>query len=673
MRNLFGMLLLLAGPALAEEAPPSLHEDAPADIIVTAPYLRDRADLLSGVSVLTGTQLLAAIRPTIGDTLARQPGVSSTSFGPNASRPVLRGFQGERIRVLTDGIGSFDVSNTSVDHAVVINPLLADRVEVIRGPASLLYGSAAIGGVVNVTDKRIPREVPREAVHVDGQATYGSAAEERSGGLSVDVPLSATLVAHVDGSYLKTGDLRVGGFVLSPALRAQAAANGLDDLATLRGRVPNTAARTWDVAGGLSFVGDSGNAGFTVSHYDSLYGVPIRFGVEPDAEAEEVRLKMRQTRVDARAEVETGGFIERVKFRFGFADYRHSEIDPEGAIGTTFLNKGLEGRLELVQAERGIWRGASGVQLFIRDFEAVGDEAFVPRNETVQFGLFTLQELDFGGVKAEFGGRYERTTASANSLNVRRTFDALSGSAGLSVGLMEGWRLGVNLSRSERAPAGEELFANGPHAGTQAFEIGNPAFETERSTGVEAVLRGKGTGYRFEASAFWNRFSNYIYEDATGEVEDDLPVFLYRQARARYYGVEGELSVTLAQLGTAAINADVLGDYVHAEVLDVGPAPRIPPYRLLGGLEAVADRWSVRAEVEHVGAQRRVTAFETETQGFTLVNASASWRPFDGNRTTLLLSANNIFDVEARRHASFLKDYAPLSGRDVRLTLRFSY
>jgi iron complex outermembrane receptor protein len=488
------------------------HDEAPAEIVVTAPFRRNQEDLLSGTSVLTGQELTRELRPTIGETLARQPGVSATSFGPNASRPVLRGLQGERVRVLTDGIGSFDVSNTSVDHAVAINPLTADRIEVLRGPAALLFGSSAIGGVVNVVDSRIPRRVPTEAVHVEGIATYGSAADEGSGSAAIDVPLADILVVHVDGTYTKTDDLETGGFILSRQQRQAAIASGdpeIAALANLRGRLPNSAAETWEVAGGAAVVTDGGNLGFSISHYDTLYGVPVRYSLDPAVEAEQVRLDVRQTRVDLRGEVYTGGgFFEQVRFRAGAADYKHNEVEESGEIATTFLNKSLEARVEAVQADHGIWKGASGAQYFARDFNVIGEEKFVPKNDTSQFGLFTLQTFDFGAFRAEAGARYERTTTEAQAdedlgnSNLRRRFNAYSGSLGGSLAVAPGFRIGLNATHSERAPAAEELFANGPHAGTQAFEIGDPAFRKERSNGIEATLKGSGDGYSLGLSAY---------------------------------------------------------------------------------------------------------------------------------------------------------------------------
>lgn len=670
---------LLAADAVAADAPPGdYHQPTPQDIVVTAPFERSRADVLSSTSVLSGGDLAREVRSTIGETLARQPGVSSTSFGPNASRPILRGFQGERIRILTDGIGSFDVSNTSVDHAVTINPLLSERIEVLRGPASLQFGSSAIGGVVNVLDKRIPREIPDEAVHVDAIGTYSSASNQWFGASAVDIPASDKVVLHVDGSYLDGDDLRIGGHVISPSTRAPALASSNPDvraLADLRNRLPNSAGRTWDLAGGASVITDTGQLGFAVSRYESLYGVPPRYDLET-GEGEAPRLDVKQTRIDARTELDLGtGFFEKLRGRFGFADYKHAELAEDGTAGTRFFNKGLEGRLELSQTKRGAWQGAVGGQLLIRDFNVIGEEAFVPKNETIQYGLFTLQTLDFGKLKTELGARIERTDVSSNPINVSRRFTAYSGSVGAAYEFRPGWRFGVNLSHTERAPSAEELFSNGPHAGTQAFEIGDPDFAKERSFGLEGVLRGSGQGYTFEASAYYNKFSNYIFDRQTGAIEDGLPVFQAGQADARYYGLEAQATVTLARFGDWKIDADGLADYVHATIPGVGPVPRIPPLRLLGGISAASGLVDGRIEVEHSFAQDRVAPVETPTLGYTLVNASLGFRPFGEERgkPEILLTANNIFDVDARRHASFLKDFAPLAGRDVRVTLRASF
>jgi iron complex outermembrane receptor protein len=701
MKHLVGislLTLLIATPALAQTA---TDPTAGAEVIVTGVIEQSESDVLQGISVLTGEQLNRDRRPTIGETLARLPGVSATSFGPSASRPILRGFQGERIRVLSEGIGSIDVSNTSVDHAVIIDPLLTERIEVLRGPAALLYGSSAVGGVVNVIETRIPRSVPAAGYRLNGIANYGSAANERSVGAAADVAVGGMLVLHADGSYLKADDLRIGGFALAPGARAAARSQvGLPQdtdepidfaaSAAIRGRLPNTAAETWTAGVGAAIVTGGGTLGVSYSHYDSLYGVPVRYATQVGQEQEAPRLDVVQNRVDLRGEVEVGGgFLDRIRVRGGHATYRHVELEPSGEVGTAFFNNGTEARLELVQADRGGWKGASGVQFFNRLFNVVGEEAFLPRNETNQTGVFTLQQFESGRFRAAGGIRYEHTDLAARTprddvrfFAGKRRFDAFSGSLGASYDIAEGLRIGLNGSRTERAPSAEELFANGAHAGTQAYELGSPAFGLEKSWGLEATFHAHADRFDFDASAYYNWFSNYISENqvapaaceaaaAPSERIVDLPCFQYQQRDARYYGFEAELTARLFDVGGYRVNADVLGDYVNANIVDQGPVPRIPPARVLGGVEAQGDRVTVRGEVEHVFDQTRIAPFETPTADYTLVNASIALSPFGrDSRTTLLVSANNIFDVVARRHASFLKDFAPLAGRDIRATLR---
>jgi iron complex outermembrane receptor protein len=686
--SIAGALMLLPSTAAwADDAPPSANE-----VIVTAPLARTREDVIAGVSVIAGTDLARNLKPTIADTLAHLPGVTSTSFGPSASRPILRGFQGARIRVLSDGVGSFDASSASVDHAVIINPLLAERIEVVRGPSALSYGSEAIGGVVNVIDTRIPRSIPENGFRLQGQGTYATAANERSGGIAADVKASDTIVLHADGSYSKTGNLRIGGYALTPDLRAQALASAAsvaepgEDIdfaanAAVKGKLPNTQSRTWDAALGGAVITSTGSYGIAVSHYDSLYGVPIRFATQDGEGQEGPRIAVKQTRIDARAAIDTGGdVLKEVRFRLGAARYRHFELEEDNSVGTAFYSQGMEGRIELAQADHGVWRGMTGGQFVYRDFNVIGEEAFLPRNSTDTVGIFTLQQLDYGTFKIEGGLRYEHAMLKAmpeadqpQFANAGRNFGAISGSLGGSVKLTDGWKVGLNLSHSERAPSAEELFANGPHAGTESFEVGLPTLAKERANGIEAVLHGHGRRYDIEASVYYNRFSNYVDQLATGEIEDGLPVYQVAQGKARYYGFEVQGSYTLAEFGETAIVADALADYVHAQIVDVGPAPRIPPLRVLGGLEARGGRVFGRAEVEWADKQKRITDFETATKGYTLVNASIGFHPIAGNKNvSLIVSGNNLLDVTARRHSSFLKDYAPLAGRDIRISAHFA-
>jgi iron complex outermembrane recepter protein len=658
------------------------HHDHDDEIVVTG--VRRRAgDVLGGLSVLDGEDLARELRPSIGETLARQPGVSASSFGPTASRPILRGLSGDRIRVLTDGIGSFDVSASSPDHAVSINPLTAERIEVLRGPSALVYGSSAIGGVVNVIDRRIPRAEPEGGFDVNGLLEYGTAAEERSANLSVEGEVVDHFVIHADGNWSKSDDLRTGGHLLTKELREEAAASPfpeIQELADLKGKLPNTAAKSWELAGGLAYVDGPLNVGVSVMRHDALYGVPIRFSLDPDVEAEAPTIDVKQTRYDARAEIPLTGIFSQVRLRGGYAKYRHHEIEDTGEIASTFNSKGGEGRAELVQTEREGWGGTSGIQYLDRKLFIVGEEKFLPESKQRQTGLFTMQSLVKGPLRLEGGFRVEfskldaEEDADLGTSAMKRDFTTFSASAGAAYEFSPGWRAGVTLSRSARAPSIEELFANGPHAGTQAFEIGDPDLDPEKSIGIEASVRRSAGPVRLTATAYYSHFSNYIFQTPTGEIEDDLPVFQYLQGKANYYGFEVEANAELGNFGGIHWDGDLVADYVHARVKDFGPAPQIPPLRLLGGISANGGPVEGRLEVEHAFRQSRNAPLETETDGYTLVNASVDWKPIESNpNLTLGIAANNIFDVAARRHSSLLKDFAPLAGRDIRLTASFGF
>lgn len=707
---------VLAAPAFAQTSDHAerdrssrnpVHGETVEEVVISAPGI-ERLDLLAGTSVVTGDELVRDIRGQIGESLTQVPGVSATSFSPGASRPVLRGFQGERVRVLTDGLGTLDVSNTSTDHAVSIEPLTAERIEVLRGPAVLLFGSQAIGGAVNVLDRRIPRAVPENGFHVDAIGAYGSAADERSGGAAVDFAITPQIVAHIDGSYRKSDDLRVGGYVLSEPLRAEqreiaaeeTAEGNLDEAAEAlenanrRDRLPNSGTRTYSLGGGIALINDGGSLGFSAGYYDTNYGVPARPGGHhdhgaPGAPVEEegpVTIGLKQFRADMRGEVKIGGFIDALRVRAGYSDYEHTEFEGD-EVGTVFNAEGFEGRLELVQANRNGWRGVTGFQGFTRDFSAVGAEAFVPENVTDQYGFFTLQEVDLGAIGLEGALRYEHTRVRSNTVKLDldedgpagafdRRFDAFSGALGLSYSLAPEVKVGFNVSRAVRAPSAEELFSNGPHVATQAYEVGNPNFRTEKSWGGEVYARGAAGPLKFQIAGYANWFDDYIYEVATGDEIDELPVFQFRQADARYLGVEGEISTTFIDGGEGGftLGGNLVADYVNAELEDGSAVPRIPPFRVLGGIDVSQGAFGGRVEVEHAIRQKRVAEFETETPAFTLVNASLTWHPLGEQReTAIILSANNIFDVDARRHASFTKDFVPLPGRDIRVSARLSF
>ena len=655
-------------------------------IVVTAPYV-ERLDLLAGTSSLSGEELAAETEGQIGEMLTKLPGLSATSFGPGASRPIIRGSQGNRVAVLTDGIGNIDASNTSADHAVTIDALTTDRIEVLRGPAVLLFGGQATGGAVNVIDKRIPRKIPDEAIHVDALLGYSSVSREYSGGASVDVPLNDRFVVHVDGSYRDGGDMRIGGSLLSSPLRDEALAFAADQTslgniveaanarnwAAARGRLPNSDVKTWSAGVGGAFIDEGGNLGVSFNIYDTQYGIAERPDFAAEIEEDGVSIDLRQYRFDLRGEVELGsGLFDALRLRTGYANYNHTELEGPD-VGTVFKSKAIESRVELTQNERSGWRGASGVQFLTRDFEAIGDEAFVPPTQTRSVGVFTLQEFAFGALDAEVALRFDHASLEAKSIGIARNFNNISAALGLGYTLGD-LKLGVNLSRTARAPSVEELFSDGPHVATQSFEIGDPTLRSERATNGEIYARYDSTRFDGSITLYTNRFSSYIFENATGAIEDDLPVFQYFQSKARVWGIEAEAEAQLGHVAGFDLVVDGVADYVRTNIRTIGAAPRIPPLRLLGGMELQSDHLQLRGEVEWSDAQNRVASFETTTDSFTLVNAAVTWRPFGkAKNISLIAAANNIFDVDARRAASFTKDFVPLAGRDFRLTARFSF
>jgi iron complex outermembrane recepter protein len=666
------------------------HPDEDQAIIVTG-VKRAAGDVLGGVSVLDKEELAHDLKPSLGDTLADLPGVSASSFGPTASRPILRGEQGERVRVLVDGIGSLDLSSSDPDHAVSINPLTAERIEVLRGPSALLFGSSAIGGVVNVIDTRIPRSLPDKPVAVDALVNYGTAANERSGNVGINLPLGGHFVAHADGAYNKYDDLHIGGYVLSQPLRQQALASSDPDiraLADLKGTLPNTAGRLADIAGGLAYVDGDLNVGLSVSHHTFRYGVPIRFSLDPDIEPEQPTINGRQTRADARVNIPLGdGPFKIFEFRGGIGKYHHDELEPDGAIGSSFRTRGGEMRADVVQNDRGGWGGTSGVQFLNQTVRLSGNEKYLPDSTNRQLGLFTLQSVVRGKIRFEAGARVEFSRLNADedatiaahggiigTMPFSRSFTQFSGSLGANYDFVAGWRAGLSLSHSERAPAIDELFSQGPHGGSQQFLFGDPNLSLEKSNGIELSVHHTTGPIHVQGSIYYNRFSNFIFEAPTGAIEDGLPVYRYREGRADYYGFELESDVKLGKALGIDWGGELVTDAVHAKIKHFGNAPEIPPFRVLAGLTGSHGQVDGRIEVERVASQRETAPNETPTPGYTMVNASFDWHPYAENpELTFSLTGNNLFDVDARRHSSELKDFAPLAGRDIRITARLSF
>lgn len=629
-------------------------------VVVTAsPEARSQLEVAQPTTVLAGEELELRLESSLGETLNEQPGISSTYFGPGASRPVIRGLGGDRVRILEGGIGTADVSNTSPDHAVATDPMNAERIEVVRGPATLLYGSSAVGGVVNVLDDRIPSYVPESFLSGTVELLAGTVADETTGSVSLEGG-RGPWAWHADGLARETDDYEIPGGVLE-----------------------NSALETESGAFGASYVADRGFFGISVSGYDTLYGVPGEHHEEEGHEEEEgeeeeggVRIDQEQRRVDLKGELMTDvAFLRGVKLRLGVADYEHTELEGE-EIGTIFENDSIEGRFEFIQKRRGKLSGSFGLQVTDVDFAAIGDEAFVPPSTTQSWALFAFEELSFGTTRFQFGGRFETQDVDPEpALLPSRSFDGLSTSLGFIRDLGDRYAVTASLARTERLPTANELYADGPHLATGTFEIGNVDLDTETSLGLDLSLRkraGRTTGV---LNFFTNRFDDYVFEQFTGRVEDGLDVVEFVQADAEFRGVELDLVSELLRFDEGHVDLLLRGDYVDAELRDSGQAlPRIPPLRYGVGVNVHYGPWRGTAEVRRVEEQDEVGINETPTDGYTMVNASAHYRLFTGNFITdLHLKATNLTDEEARNHTSFLKDEVVLPGRDLSLSVRFRF
>ena len=711
MNTLIFRSVSAAALLLSVSAAASAQDTLTDEIIVTgSPLTRSVDEAITGVSVLSGEELSNRIAGTIGETLKSEPGVSSTFFGAGASRPIIRGQGGDRVRVLTNGIGSIDASSASPDHAVAAEPAQAERIEVLRGASLLRYGSSGSGGIINVIDGRIPTELPENGV--DGAVRIGASSVDNGREAAGSIDFGAgNLVFHFDGTIKETDNYRIPGFAESSRLRALEEAeeehdedeeghdedeHGHEDEEEAFGRLENSQTKSTALTGGASYIGERGFIGFAVHKFDSDYGIPGGHGHgeeehghedeeehddeeheeeehEEEEGEEQVTIGLDQTRLDINGALEFDGAIEKVQFFGGYADYKHTEFEAPGEVGTVFTNEGYEARLEAIQRETNGWAAAYGIQLRNRDFAAIGEEAFVPPTKTKQIGIYTFHEKEIGDFHLEGAARYENTQQENSVTNQDIDFNLLSVSAGGDVHLTDAIRLGGTVFRTQRAPTTEELFSNGPHLATEQFELGDATLGKETATGIEAAFRHREDGHYLTVNAFYTDYSNYIFETETGDEEDGLDVFQYTGEDASFKGFEVQGGMDLAEFGDFTLKADALAEYVRAKT-DSGNLPRIPPLSVLTGIEADSERFNFRAELDYAAKQNKVETFEIPTDDYALVNLFATWRAPAGTQDVRLsLSVLNLLDDDARQHTSFLKDVVPLPGRNVRFSIASSF
>ena len=640
------------------------------------------------VSILSGRELSLNRAATLGETLNNLPGVAASSFGPNASRPVIRGLDAERVRIMQNGVGILDASSLSFDHAVAIDPLVIEQIDVVRGPAALLYGGSAVGGVVNAIDHRIPTE-PVNGILGRTEARVGGPDNQRNGAAVVDVG-NGQFAIHADAYKRKTDDLNIPGFAVS---RRKFQADGTAQ--ENHGKLINSSASSDGGALGASLTFDNGYVGSSYSGFNSNYGTVAE---------EAVRIDMKSQRLDIASEFrDLNTVISRIKMRYAHTDYQHQEIEG-GDIGTTFTNKGSQASLELGHAKFGDLEGVLGMQLQNSRFAANGDEAFVPNVHTKSHAVYLYEEmplkaLGLDQLKLSLGGRVEHTALDASAWEVKNKaaqaadFTAYSYALGGLYAIDSHWSVASNLSHNERAPSYFELYADGAHIATNQYEVGNPNFKKERSNGVDAQIRWKDAKNSFSVGAYYTRFNRFLglldtgrtrgtdgsinptadadgFVDGTNGEVSILPEARFTAFAASFKGLEAEGKFNLADYWDLSLR----GDYVRASNLDNKAAlPRITPLRLGAGLNYQKNALGARLNVTQAFKQNRTAENELPTAGYTDVSAMATYKLPSKLNVELFAKANNLLNQEIREHTSFLKDLSPAGERSVLIGLRADF
>lgn len=656
------------------------------NIVVTAsPLGRSALESTTPVTVLSDDQLKLNTEPTLGDTLDKLPGVQATHFGAGASRPIIRGMDGPRVKVLENGLSVGDASTVSADHAVTAEAAAAEQIEILRGPGTLLYGNGAIGGVVNVVDKRM-HEQPVDTFNGSVGARYDSA----NNGETVNADLNGgngKFNWHLDGTHRNTDDYDIPG-------------EAIEGDATTHGSVDNSQLKLNEYAGGVGYTGDNGFISVSGARTESNYGIPGRGEVD----APDITIDMKKTAWQLHAGLldPFAGF-SKVRLDAGYTDYQHAE-EEDGDADTFFYNKQSEARLTLNNNPWGEWQGAMGLHIMHRDFSVQGAEQLTPNSNTDTLAAFIMQERKVGDFRFELGGRVEDYRLNPEAMTLETLIgeeeyqpEKLSDlnttlSAGLVWDFDPSYNLSLALTRAERAATAEELYSYGPHDATQSFELGSE-FRIENgqivvnagdankeiANNIDLTLRKLDGSWTGSLSMAYNRVNNFFYEANTGLVasdivnsdgEGDLPVYQYAQDDAELYSIEAQAKIPFND----SWSMDLFSDYTRGKLVDGGNLPRISPLRFGSTLNFDVDQWHADVGMIAYARQTDVAENETETAGYTLVNAAVTYRLFgDSGDMLLYLKGTNLTNQEARPHTSLLKDYAPLMGRNVMLGVSYNF
>jgi iron complex outermembrane recepter protein len=637
------------------------------------------------MTLLSGEELRTKVGQTIGDTLSNELGITSQSFGAGVGAPVIRGQSGPRVRVLQNSLGNNDVSSLSPDHANGVDPIIAERVEVLRGPSTLLYGSGSIGGIVNVIDNRIPEQLPDKLIGGAGEQRFDSVTNETSSALKLEGGKNS-FAYHVDGFYRDQNNTHIGGRAID-----EAAVRSVDPsytnapvLDNPEGLIIGSQARTRGGSIGISKIGDAGLVGVAINSLEKLYGIP------PDGKSNDrVTVDLRQTKYDFKGQLNKPfTWAEELRMKFGYTDYKHVELD-NGTPATTFLNKSYESRLELEHQPIGIVKGTVGFQSTNSQFAALGAEALVPKSDIDTYALFAVESFTIGALTYDFGARGEWQTISPENRS-SFTYLPINGSASASWQINARHQISLSLTHSQRSPQIQELLTKGVHEATHSYELGNSSLNKELSNNLDLGYRFNSTWMTAEINLFHNWASDYIYQQRSRDIfnENDgtrtancplgaacLPILESRQADATFKGFEAQTIFPLMQNSYGAIDLTLFGDYTRGTFGRSGDVPRMPPLRYGLQLNYEKDDWSTNARLTRGEAQTNAGTNETNTGSYLLLNVGTQYRLTELHDAEILLFAKgkNLLNENIRNSTSYLRNFAPEPGRSAEIGLRISY
>ena len=638
------------------------------------------------VTVLSGEELQKKMGTTIGDTLKNELGITSQSFGPGVGTPVIRGQSGPRVRVLQNSIGNNDVSSLSPDHANGVNPISAERIEVLRGPSTVLYGNGAIGGIVNVIDNRIPEQVPDKLLGGVVAQRYDSASDLTSSALKLDGGKDK-FAFHLDGFYNDQNNTHIGGQQIdeSAARATDPTLEGTPVLNNPNGVIPNSNARSRGGSAGASVIGDIGLVGAAINSLENNYGIPPNgTGGAP------VRVQMNQTKYDFKGQLnQPFALAKELRLKFGYTDYKHVELD-NGEVATTFLNKTYESRLELEHQPLGIVKGVMGFQSVNSDFSALGAEALVPKSKIDSYGLFAVESFKIKDITYELGLRGEWQGISPETTYSSVSYVPLSGSVSALWDITKQHQLSLGVTQSQRAPQIQELFSNGVHEATMSYEKGDVNLQKEISYNLDIGYKFNTSWMTSELNLFNNWVNDYIYQQQDYQVFNEViedfqlicsdpgacvPVLQSAQANAIFRGFEAKTLFTIMQNHYGAVDLTLFGDYTRGTFEQGGNVPRMPPLRYGFELSYEKNDLTTQARLTRGEAQNDAGENQSNTPGYLLLNLGAQYQlaTFHQSEVQLFAAGKNMLNENIRNSTSYLRNFAPDPGRSAEIGIRVSY